>query len=104
MAILDRLKLDLGSEGVDKDELLNELLNRAKTSILRKLYPYDSTITVLPLRYEDMQIDIAIYLFNKRGAEGQTQHTVNGISRTYESGGIPNSMLSDIIPMVGVPK
>ena len=35
------------------------------------------------------QIEIAVYLYNKQGAEGQTAHSENGISRTYESADVP---------------
>ena len=44
----------------------------------------------------------AVYLLNKRGAEGETAHSENGISRSYESADIPESMLSGIIPFAGV--
>jgi hypothetical protein len=47
-------------------------------------------------------VEIAAYLLNKRGAEGQTSHSENGISRGYESGSIPESMLSDVLPFVGI--
>ena len=47
------------------------------------------------------QIEIAVYLYNKQGAEGQTAHSENGISRTYESADVPESMLRGIAPFVG---
>lgn len=104
MAVLDRLKVKLEIEGDDKDALLAELLDEAKSAILLRLYPFNDTVTVIPARYETLQVEIAVYLFNKLGAEGQTEHSENGIDRTYESGGIPESLLSTITPMVGVPK
>ena len=48
------------------------------------------------------QIEIATYLYNKQGAEGETKHNENGVDRTYESASIPESMLSDISPVVQV--
>jgi hypothetical protein len=49
-----------------------------------------------------LQCEIAAYLLNKRGAEGQTSHTENGITRNYGGADVPESMLSSIIPRVGV--
>lgn len=91
---------------VDADEsenpLLLVLLKHAERKILRRLYPYDKTKTEVPEEYQDRVIDIAVYLYNKRGAEGQTSHSENGISRSYESADIPDSMVEDIVPFVGV--
>lgn len=83
---------------VSDDELLLMYLECAERAILNRLYPMDDTARGLPVRYESRQIEIAAYLYSKRGAEGETSHTENGISRSYENGSIPTSMLSDIIP------
>ena len=50
---------------------------------------------------EDTQIQIAVELFSKRGAEGQTGHSENGISRSYESADVSPSLLKRITPLVG---
>jgi len=57
---------------------------------------------VVPSKYEYKQCEIAAFLLNKRGAEGQTGHNENGVSRAYEGGTIPPSMLAEITPYVGV--
>jgi hypothetical protein len=44
---------------------------------------------------------MCVSLFNKQGAEGQTSHSENGITRQYEEGDIPHSQLKQIIPMAG---
>lgn len=41
-------------------------------------------------------------MLNKRGAEGQTSHTENGVTRQYESADVPSSMLKAITPYCGV--
>lgn len=52
------------------------------------------------IKYEDKILPLAIAGFLKTGAEGETSHSENNITRTYENGGkYPNSMLSDIIPL-----
>lgn len=96
-------KLQLLVGGTTGDEsLLLMYLDIAKSIILERLYPMDNlddnTSRLLPLRYEFKQIEIAAYLYNKRGAEGELSHSENGINRTYESAYVPSSMLNDIIP------
>lgn len=101
---LKNLKLLLEISGVDEDDLLLTLLSLAGQKILDRAFPYDSTITQVPDRYEYKQIEIAVYLYNKRGAEGQISHNENSINRTYESADVPESLMKGITPYVGVPK
>lgn len=52
------------------------------------------------IKYEDKILPLAIAGFLKTGAEGETSHSENNITRTYENGGkYPDSMLADIIPL-----
>ena len=56
--------------------------------------PYDS-------KYEDLIIPLAISSFAKIGAEGETVHSENGITRHYTSGGdYPKELLREIIPLI----
>ena len=93
------LKIDLNDES--EDALLLMLLTLSAQRILEKAYPYDDSITEVPQRYKTKQVEIAVYLYNKQGAEGQIAHSENGISRTYESADVPESMLRGIAPFVG---
>lgn len=86
----------------DSEEVLLAYLNIAGRKVLDRAYPYDAEITEVPTRYAFLQCEIAAYLLNKRGAEGQTGHSENGISRTYESADVPESLLGAITPMAGV--
>ena len=86
----------------DTEEVLLAYLNIAGRKILNRAYPYDTEVTEVPTRYDFLQCEIAAYLLNKRGAEGQTSHSENGISRSYESADVPESMLGSVTPMVGV--
>lgn len=88
----------------DTDEVLSAYLTLAGSKILAKAYPYDDTVTEVPAKYEYLQVEIAAYMLNKRGAEGQTSHSENGISRTYENADIPASMLKAVTPHCGIPK
>ena len=86
----------------DTEEVLLAYLEIAGRKILNRAYPFGTDETEVPPRYDFLQCEIAAYLLNKRGAEGQTSHSENGISRSYESAGVPESMLGAVTPMVGV--
>lgn len=83
------------------DDVVRTYLTIAGQKILARAYPYDDTITEVPRRYGVLQCEIAAYLLNKRGAEGETSHSENGVSRTYENADVPESMLSEVIPHCG---
>jgi hypothetical protein len=86
----------------DTDDVLLAYLDIAGSKIINRAYPYDSDVTEVPSRYGFLQCEIAAYLLNKRGAEGQTAHSENGVSRTYESADVPESMLGAVVPFCGV--
>ena len=99
---LQLLKAMVG--GSDNEEVLLTYLNIAGRKILNRAYPYGTDETEVPARYDFLQCEIAAYLLNKRGAEGQTAHSENGISRTYESADVPESLIGAVTPMIGVIK
>ena len=88
--------------GPDTDEVLSTYLNLAGSKIIAKAFPYDDEASEVPVKYHYLQVEIAAYMLNKRGAEGQTSHTENGITRRYENGDVPSSMLKSIVPYCGV--
>lgn len=91
-------------DGSDTDEVLFTYLKLAGRKIIARAYPYDPTITEVPAQYDTLQCEIAAYMLNKRGAEGQTSHSENGITRAYENADVPSSMLKAVTPHVGVIK
>lgn len=90
--------------GSDTDEVLFTYLKLAGRKIIARAFPYDNTVTEVPVQYDTLQCEIAAYMLNKRGAEGQTSHTENGVTRQYESADVPSSMLKTIAPYCGVIK
>lgn len=105
MAVLEKLKIYLGISDTSQDALLSLLIEKAEMAVLNRRYPFgytdeekDTTLSC----YSDIVLDIAVYLYNKRGAEGQTGHFENGTSRSYESAGIPESYLHGIVPICKV--
>lgn len=97
-----RVMVGQPNEGEWVDDILSSYLAIAGQKILNRAYPYDDTVTEVPRRYGYLQCDIAAYLLNKRGAEGEVGHSENGISRSYASADVPEAMLSEISPHVGV--
>ena len=84
------------------DDVLISYLAIAGRKIINRAYPYDDTVKEVPTRYGYLQCEIATYLLNKRGADGEMSHSENGISRTYENADVPDSLLGEVIPMCGV--
>lgn len=97
---LAALKAMVGSS--DSDEVLFAYLKLAGDKIITKAFPYQNDVTEVPAQYSYLQVEIAAYMLNKRGAEGQTSHTENGVTRQYESADVPSSMLKAITPYCGV--
>lgn len=84
------------------DDLLVFLLEQAGSIVLNKRYPFGPPEgATVPAAYEQIQIRIAVELFSKMGAEGQTGHSENGVSRSYEAADVSPSLLKQIIPYVG---
>lgn len=85
---------------------LSVYLDMAGAKILERLYPYKENWDGLevPDKYAMLQLKIAAYMLNKRGAEGQVQHIENGVHRNYGDADVPESMLSSVAPFIGIPK
>lgn len=69
--------------------------------ILNKRYPFGYPKgTEVPVRFENMQCQIAVLLWNQKGAEGQSAHSENGINRTWADI-TASPYLKYITPLVG---
>ncbi len=102
MTIEEKITLVKAMSGEQDDDIVSAYLLLAGQKILRIAYPFDDTVTEVPDKYAHVQIDAAVYLLNKRGAEGESSHSENGISRSYENADLPASMLRDVVPVCGV--
>lgn len=91
-------------ESTDSNEVLLTYLKIAGKKIIAKAFPFNTTITEVPVQYDVLQCEIAAYMLNKRGAEGQLMHSENGITRQYETADVPSSLLKTITPFVGTIK
>lgn len=94
------LRVMVGEHSSDtewSDEVLLTYLAIAGQKIINRAYPYTDEVTVVPKRYELLQCEIAAYLLNKRGAEGEIAHSENGISRSYADADIPESLIGNVV-------
>ena len=83
----------------DTDEVLDNVLADAEALVLNRMYPYGyPEESVVPARYERIQIQLAAELYSKRGAEGQIGHSENGITRSWPE---KSALLNRILPHVG---
>ena len=96
---IEAMRTGIAPEIEDNEEILKSELLDAEAMILNKMYPfgYDEAVTV-PTRYERLQVKLAVELYTQRGAEGQTSHSENGISRSWPT---VNRILAQIVPSCG---
>lgn len=100
---LQQLKIMLGIDGTDEDELLILLLTQAGEKIVCAVYPYQDTSNIeVPYRYGFLQLEVAERMYNLRGAEGEKEHIENGVHRTYES--IEDLIKNNVVAFCDVPK
>jgi hypothetical protein len=100
----DKLTALRAMSGETDEGILSTYLRLAAEIVLNKAYPYNPEVTEVPARYDFVQIEVAVYMLSKRDGEYQTSSSENGISRSWESGGVPPSLLSRITPFCGVIK
>ena len=83
----------------DTDEVLGSMISLAEAMVLDRMYPFGYPDgTVVPARYEQIQIQLAVELYGRRGAEGQTSHSENGINRSWSES---SPLLKRIVPHCG---
>ena len=76
--MLETLKLMLGIESTDKDNLLKQIISSATARLkvlLGGIEPPESLDYIL--------VDVAVRRFNRIGSEGMTSHTVEGESISF---------------------
>lgn len=99
--ILADVSTYLGDEVSEQDNpVLLILINRAIRKVCSKRYPYgytDAQKEAAVSKYRDMVFDAAVYYWAKQGSEGQSSHSENGISRSYQS---EDDLYFDVVPMV----
>lgn len=98
---ISRLAVLISPDTADS-ELLSILIEQAEGIVLNRRHPFGVPEgATIPAMYEHIQLQVALELFSKMGAEGQTAHNENGISRTYEAADVSPSLLKRIVPVCG---
>ena len=105
MTNAEKIAIVKGMTEETDDSTISAFLLMAGETIYRYADPYgkSSPEKVLEI-YGATQAKAAAYYLNKRGADGQRGHTENGISRSYENGDLPDSLLREITPICGSTK
>lgn len=85
--------------GETDNAVLSTYLSLAEGVVIRKAFPFGDGSEEMPAKYDRTQVEIAAYMLNKRGAEGEKVHNENGVIRHYEDGDIPPTLLRRILPM-----
>lgn len=99
LAILRKM---LDDSDTTSDDTANTYLAAAEKAVINLVYPFgDVSEKTMPERYEYEQIEIAAYMLNKRGSEGETAHTEGGTARTFEVADIPVSLRCRITAYAG---
>jgi len=97
---LNYMKIMGGLDSEDDDTLM-VYLDLAKEELLNHIYPFGHEAVELEKRYDTKQIELALILFNQRGAEGEESHNENGVNRKYQS---KEKFLASIPRKAGIPK
>lgn len=105
----DKEKISMLKSMLSPDEITDEqataYIQLAEGIVLETRYPFGYPDgEKVPKRYETVQLQIAVELYSKKGTEGETGHSENSISRSYENGSVSKSLLNRIVPVASVPE
>lgn len=87
--------------GEEDSVLLSTYLSLASDAIMKRCYPFVSDLSSIafPSKYDGLHVRLAVAMWAKRGAEGESTHNENGVQRTYEDSG---KLLSEVVPHAAV--
>lgn len=92
----DSVETDAPEETDDQDEPIGDVAVSVPSV---PLTPALDVWDVLEDRYLSRAVRIAVYLCEKEGVDGAVTFSENGVSRSFETGDIPPSMLKSITPI-----
>ena len=100
MAVLDLalLKSKLLIDGSEQDALLEVLIEQSKDIVSKEYFGYADIPEqwVFPESFTYVGLEVATYLYNKVGIEGQVSHKEQGIERVYAEGGVPRHLFDQL--------
>jgi hypothetical protein len=95
------LKSMLDSGDTTSDETATAYLLAAEKAVINIAFPFGNGTEIMPSKYDYEQIEIALYMLNKRGSEGEVLHIEAGTHRSFEVADIPISLRARITPFAG---
>lgn len=96
---------DIFTNTENYEMVLDDLLEDSKYIALSTLFPYDDYSAIeLPTMYNNWQIRACIELYNMADKSIYKSYSENGINFSKDSDGLSNSLMSELIPKVGIPK
>jgi len=98
---LNILKAMLDEGDTTSDDTANAYLLAAERAVVNLAFPFGNGTELMPEKYEYEQIQIALYMLNKRGSEGELAHSEGGTARTFETADIPVSLRARITAKAG---
>ena len=101
---ISRIKKILDISG--SDELLAEYLSMAKSEILNWLYSNmtkPASVSVVPEKYEQVQVMAVVAGYSIRGAENQTRHNELDVERTFKYSDMIDYIHAHVDPYIGIP-
>ena len=92
----------VGNDSEATQAVVTVYLAFAEDAVKQRLYPFGfDEDTPMPAKYEILQCKLAARYFLRRGAEGETVHAENGITRHY--GSVDDAdLLKEILPFAEV--
>ena len=88
--------------GESNEDLISLLVDLACQNVVNRRYPFGYTEEqeqVAISQYSNVVFHAVVYAYNMQGAEGQSAHSENGISRTYIG---EDKLYTEIVPVCGV--
>lgn len=101
MTDAEKLEQLMNLSGETDTAMLTIFLQQAAAAIINRAYPFGTGEESVPEKYEQLQVRLAYYYFLRQGAAGEIVHLENGISRHWEDGDAPATLLREITPMGG---
>lgn len=107
MAMTDEAKLrmvkallDIDETDTAEDNAISMYLTAAANEIITWRYSYGTEeVTEVPREYEMTQVWAVVNGYSQGGAEGQTQHSENGINRTFKYADMLAYIRAHVIPL-----
>jgi len=94
----EKQEMLIAMTGESDTDVLATYLTLAEGIVLQRAYPFGDGTEEMPAKYDRTQVEIAAYMIQKRGAEGETAHSENGVVRQYSSSDVPAALLRRIVP------